>query len=146
MVKSALTLLSPVARRLPSYSRLAWALVRDGRLPLRHRALVLGGVAYLLSPIDLIPGIIPLLGQMDDLAVTLLSLRAVLRRIPPDIAAGHLDATGLSREVIDEDLRTLNTTGRLLGKTALRYGWRAAGATARGVAKLGRVILQRRTG
>lgn len=146
MVKSALTLLSPVARRLPSYSRLAWALVRDGRLPLRHRALVLGGVAYLLSPIDLIPGIIPLLGQMDDLAVTLLSLRAVLRRIPPDIAAGHLNATGLSREVIDEDLRTLNTTGRLLGKTALRYGWRAAGVTARGVAKLGRLILQRRTG
>ena len=146
MVKSALTLLSPVARRLPSYSRLAWALVRDGRLPLRHRALVLGGVAYLLSPIDLIPGIIPLLGQMDDLAVTLLSLRAVLRRIPPDIAAGHLAATGLAREVIDEDLRTLNTTGRLLSRTALRFAWGAAGATARGVAKLGRVLLQRRTG
>lgn len=145
-MKSALTLLSPVARRIPAYSRLAWAIMRDRRLPLRHRALVVGGVAYLVSPVDLIPGIIPVLGQMDDLAVTLLSLRAVLRRIAPEIAAEHLAAAGLTAGVIEQDLGILNTTGRLLSRTALRFGWRAAGATARGVIRLGRLVLQRRTG
>lgn len=145
-MKSALTLLSPVARRIPAYSRLAWVLVRDRRIPLKHRALVVGGVAYLVSPIDLIPGIIPLLGQMDDLAVALLSLRAVLRRVPPEIAAEHLAATALTAEQIEADLGTLNTTGRLLSRTALRFGWRAAGATARGVVMLGRLVLQRRAG
>ncbi|HXF82163.1 MAG TPA: YkvA family protein [bacterium] len=144
MATSALTLLTPVARRLPSYSRLAWALMRDRRLPLRHRALVVGGVVYLLSPIDLIPGIIPLLGQMDDLAVTLLSLRAVLRRIPPEIAAEHLASAGLTSQVIEDDLRTLNATGRLLSRTALRFGWRVAGRAVRGAAHLGRAVLQRR--
>ena len=63
VAKSAVTLLNPVVRRLPAYSRLTWALLRDRRLRRRHRLLVLGGVAYLLSPIDLIPGIIPVLGQ-----------------------------------------------------------------------------------
>jgi len=144
--RGVLTLLNPVVRRLPAYSRLTWALVRDRRLRRRHRALVLGGVAYLLSPIDLIPGIVPVLGQLDDLAVALLSLRAVLRRIPAPVAAEHLAAAGVSWEMLDEDLRALNSTGRLLGRTALRFGWRAAGATARGVVRLGQRLLRRPAG
>ncbi|HEU5298720.1 MAG TPA: hypothetical protein VFW08_04415, partial [bacterium] len=76
----------------------------------------------------------------------LLSLRAVLRRVPPEIAAEHLAATALTAEQIEADLGTLNTTGRLLSRTALRFGWRAAGATARGVVMLGRLVLQRRAG
>src|SRR3990172_5915565 len=56
--------LMPVLRRLPAYSRLAWALVRDRRIKRRHRILLLGGIGYLLSPIDLIPGFIPLLGRL----------------------------------------------------------------------------------
>jgi len=146
MATSAMILLHPVVRRLPAYSRLAWALLRDRRLRRRHRALLLAGVAYLLAPVDLIPGVIPVLGQLDDLAVALFSLRAVLRRIPAPIAAEHLAAVGLTWEVIDQDLRALNAAGRLLGRAALRLGWRAAGATARGVVRLGRQILRGRAG
>lgn len=142
MLKNALILLSPVARRLPAYTKLAWALVRDRRLGHAHRALVLGGVAYLLSPIDLIPGIIPVLGQIDDLAVTLLSLRTVLRRLPSHLADEHLTSVGLTLQVIDDDLRTLTKSGTLITRSVLRYGWSVAGGAARVLSR----FLQRKAG
>lgn len=146
MLRNALIVLSPVARRLPAYTRLAWALLRDRRLRPAHRALVLGGIAYLLSPIDLIPGLIPVLGQIDDLAITLLSLRTVLRRLPQPLADEHLHAAGLSFHIIDEDLRTLTRSGVLITRSVLRYGWNAAGGAVRLASRLGRLLLQRRSG
>lgn len=131
-------LLSPVIRRLPTYSKLAWRLVRDRRLPRAQRALVLGGVAYLLSPIDLIPGFIPLLGQMDDLGVALWALRGVIRRLPPDLAAEHLGAAGLTVEQLDDDLSRLGRSGRLIAASGARIGWRGIVGAGRMVARLGR--------
>ena len=75
-----------------------WLLVRsDARrlwFALRHPdspAWLKAGTAllllYLLSPIDLVPGIIPLLGQLDDLFVMLGALRFTLNHIDPAIAA-----------------------------------------------------------
>src|SRR3989337_1334866 len=93
--------LMPVLRRLPAYSRLAWALVRDRRIKRRHRILLLGGIGYLLSPIDLIPGFIPVLGQLDDLGVALWTLRRTLQAAPAHVAERHLVASGLSHELLD---------------------------------------------
>src|SRR3990172_235177 len=130
--------LSCVARRLPAYSKLAWRLVRDRRLSRGQRALVLGGVAYLISPIDLIPGFIPLIGQMDDIAVTLWALRAALRRLPPEIATEHLTGTGLTEAQLDEDLRRLGRSGRLIAPSGARLGWRGIIGAGRIAARLGR--------
>ncbi len=71
----------PVLRRLPAYSNLAWMLIKEPRLRRRYKLLVLGGIGYLLSPVDLIPGFIPVLGQLDDLSVALWSLRTALRAV-----------------------------------------------------------------
>lgn len=131
-------LLSPIVRRLPAYSKLAWRLVRDRRLSRGQRALVLGGVAYLMSPIDLIPGFIPLIGQMDDIAVTLWALRAALRRLPSDIASEHLAATGLTAAQLDEDLGRLGRSGRILAASGARLGGRGVVGAGRMVAQLGR--------
>ena len=131
-------LLSPVVRRLPAYSKLAWRLVRDRRLSRGQRALVLGGVAYLMSPIDLIPGFIPLIGQMDDIAVTLWALRAALRRLPAEIAAEHLTGAGLTEAQLDEDLRRLGRSGRLIAASGARLGWRGVVGAGRIVTQLGR--------
>ncbi len=131
-------LLSPIIKRLPAYSRLAWRLVRDRRLRRGQRVLVLGGVAYLMSPIDLIPGFIPLIGQMDDIAVTLWTLRTVLRRLPPEVAAEHLAATGLRQDDLDADLARLSRSGRLLAAGGARLGWRGLVGAGRMVAQVGR--------
>lgn len=44
-------------------------------------------VLYVLSPIDLIPDVVPFLGAMDDLVLVPLAIRWLLKRLPPDIAA-----------------------------------------------------------
>ncbi|HEX2142061.1 MAG TPA: YkvA family protein, partial [Candidatus Limnocylindria bacterium] len=72
------TQLGALVRRLPAYARLAWGLSRDQRLSGGRRAAVLGAAAYLASPIDLVPGLIPVAGQLDDAAVALLMVGAML--------------------------------------------------------------------
>lgn len=76
---------------------LLWTLLRgDARqlwFALRHPAapgwLKLGTALiaiYLLSPIDLIPDALPLIGVVDDLVLVPLAIRFLLKRLPPDIA------------------------------------------------------------
>jgi uncharacterized membrane protein YkvA (DUF1232 family) len=135
-----------LVRRLPRYARLAWRLGRDRRLGGVRRAAVLGAAAYLVSPIDLVPGIIPLAGQLDDAAVALLGLRFALRGLPRVEQEAHLSAVGLAAADLDEDLGTVRIGAGWLarrgGRLALRGGralgrgaWRAARGTARGVAR-----------
>lgn len=135
-----------LVRRLPSYARLAWRLSRDPRLSGGRRAAVLAAGAYLASPIDLVPGIIPFAGQLDDAAVTLLGLRFALRGLPEAARQEHLAAAGLVATDLDDDLATVwsgaawlgRRGGRLAargGRAAGRAAWRAARGTARGIAR-----------
>jgi uncharacterized membrane protein YkvA (DUF1232 family) len=63
--------------------------VRDPRVPWYAKAVGFGVVAYAMSPIDLIPDFIPVLGQIDDLVLVPLGLLLVVRLIPADILAEH---------------------------------------------------------
>ena len=80
-------------KRLP----LLWAVLRGDALKLwfalRHPAapgwLKLGTALialYVLSPIDLIPDVLPFIGVVDDLLLVPLAIRWLLKRLPPDIA------------------------------------------------------------
>ncbi|HEY8566514.1 MAG TPA: DUF1232 domain-containing protein [Beijerinckiaceae bacterium] len=62
---------------------------RDPRTPLPARLVALAVVAYALSPIDLIPDVIPVLGLLDDLVIVPLGLLLALRLIPAPILAEH---------------------------------------------------------
>jgi len=57
------------------------------RLPLRCKLLAGFPVAYALSPIDLIPDFIPVLGQLDDLIILPIGIWLLYRLIPADIMA-----------------------------------------------------------
>ena len=70
-----------VARVIPDVLRLLRALVTDGAVPLDVRIVLVGLVAWILSPIDLIPEFIPVLGPLDDIVVAIVALRYVRRRI-----------------------------------------------------------------
>jgi uncharacterized membrane protein YkvA (DUF1232 family) len=59
----------------------------DPRTPWYARALLLIVISYALSPIDLIPDFIPVLGQLDDLLLLPLGIALVIRLIPPDVLA-----------------------------------------------------------
>lgn len=60
---------------------------RDPETPLVVRALALVVAAYALSPIDLIPDFIPVLGYLDDLLIVPLGLVVVIRLLPPHVLA-----------------------------------------------------------
>ena len=63
--------------------------VRDPRTPLAARVVAALVVAYALSPIDLIPDFVPVLGYLDDLIIVPLGLALVLRLIPPALMAEY---------------------------------------------------------
>jgi uncharacterized membrane protein YkvA (DUF1232 family) len=99
-------------RRLPTYIRLVWALLRDGRVPAPQKLILVGIGAYLFFPIDLIPDFVPVLGQLDDLAVVLLGLDLFIRSAPVAIVEEHLAKISQDNDQLGRDIATAE---RLLG-------------------------------
>src|SRR4030095_5659177 len=62
---------------------------RDPRVPWYAKALALCVAGYALSPIDLIPDFVPVLGYLDDVIIVPLGILLVVRLIPPEIMAEH---------------------------------------------------------
>lgn len=74
---------------------------RHPRVPWYAKALAIAVVGYALSPVDLIPDFIPLLGYLDDLVLIPLGVWLVVRLIPPEVLAQcRRDAESLAGRVI----------------------------------------------
>jgi len=127
-----------LVRRLPAYGRLAWALARDPRLSKVRRAAVLAAAAYVVSPIDAIPGIIPVVGQLDDLAIALAAIRLALDGLRPDVRAERLAAAGLSQADLSADARTLGAISGWMVRSGLRVGRQVAGGALEAGTSVGR--------
>jgi uncharacterized membrane protein YkvA (DUF1232 family) len=125
-------------RRMPAYLRLSWRLAKDPLLSKARRAAVVGAAGYLASPIDLVPGVIPVLGQLDDLAVALAAIRIALAGLSPERRAIHLEAVGLGDQDLAADLRTVGATTAWIGRASFRTTKRAAGASTRVAASAAR--------
>jgi uncharacterized membrane protein YkvA (DUF1232 family) len=128
---------------LPRYARLAWALGRDERLSRTRRAALIAGAAYLASPIDLVPGIIPVAGQLDDAAAVLTALRIALNGLPPADRERALVDAGLEPGVLERDLGTVGATYAWLGRQGARLAWRGTKAVARASARIGSRVAER---
>jgi len=76
--------LADLIRIVPDVLRLARSLIGDRSVPLGVRAALVGMVAWVVNPIDLIPEFIPILGPLDDVVVAVLVLRYVRRRLGDD--------------------------------------------------------------
>jgi uncharacterized membrane protein YkvA (DUF1232 family) len=62
---------------------------RDPRVPWYAKVLAYGVAGYALSPIDLIPDFVPVLGYLDDVIIVPLGVLAVVKLIPPGVMAEH---------------------------------------------------------
>jgi uncharacterized membrane protein YkvA (DUF1232 family) len=77
-------------RRARKLKRQLWALFlawKDPATPFLARAVIALTIAYAVSPIDLIPDCIPILGQLDDLVLLPLLVMLAIKLIPRDVAA-----------------------------------------------------------
>lgn len=70
---------------IPDIVVLFWKLFRDKRVSAKIKILIVNAMIYIISPIDLIPGFIPVLGQMDDAAVAFIALNMVIDKIPEEV-------------------------------------------------------------
>jgi uncharacterized membrane protein YkvA (DUF1232 family) len=78
-----------LASFLPNLLLLFKGLVRDPRVPRRSKFWVLFAIAWIASPIDLIPEFIPVAGPLDDAIVAALVLRHLLRKGSPEVVREH---------------------------------------------------------
>jgi uncharacterized membrane protein YkvA (DUF1232 family) len=135
--------LTRLLERLPSYLRLAWNLVRDPALSHRQKIGVYAGGLYNLSPIDAVPGIIPILGQLDDYAALLLGVRKTLRACEPETRRRHLDACRLTEETLDGDIAAIrHVAGLITGKVA-RAAWAPIRDSGRAWYQMSRSLFQK---
>jgi len=78
-----------VARFIPDCIVLVTGLLRDPRVPRRHKRLLGVLIGYLALPFDLVPDFIPVAGHVDDALVVVLALRVVLRGTGSELVRQH---------------------------------------------------------
>jgi uncharacterized membrane protein YkvA (DUF1232 family) len=82
-----------LARFIPDCIVLVTRLLRDPRVPRRHKLLLGALVGYLAMPFDIVPDFIPVAGYLDDVVVVVLTLRAVLKGTNGDLLREHWPGT-----------------------------------------------------
>ena len=84
-------------RTLLSQARLAFRLLREPRVPLLIKGVPLLAALYVISPLDFIPDIFPVIGQLDDLGIAVAALEIFLRLCPAGAKAFHQEAIAQRR-------------------------------------------------
>ena len=87
---------------LPDLTVLLLRLLRDERVPLARKAVALAGVAYVISPLDLMPSL-PLgpVGLVDDLMIVAACLSGIVNRVHPDVVRSHWSGQGDALQAIE---------------------------------------------
>jgi uncharacterized membrane protein YkvA (DUF1232 family) len=123
----ALTALRGWARTLKQQALVVWFAARDPRTPWPVRLLALAVAAYALSPIDLIPDFIPVLGLLDDLVLVPLGVWLVLRAMPgPVVRDAREQARVTAERPVSRGMAVVIVAVWLLGAALVgAWAWRA---------------------
>jgi uncharacterized membrane protein YkvA (DUF1232 family) len=81
-VLKRLSLLKRLVRDLPRQAKLAYCLLHDRRVPVASKAAVLGALALIVTPFVNLPEWVPVLGEMDVLALSLVALKLFISSAP----------------------------------------------------------------
>jgi uncharacterized membrane protein YkvA (DUF1232 family) len=78
-------LMKDLAGILPACATTMWRLRRDQHVPRGAKAALLFAGLWVISPIDLIPEFLPVIGPLDDIVVVAIALRYAARRVPREV-------------------------------------------------------------
>lgn len=118
--------LLPWVMAVPDFFVLMVRLARDERVPAAAKVLTGVVIAYFIMPIDLIPDPIPLVGEVDDVAVAIFALEQITKRVPPAVVqelwpgeGQVLDLVRAGKELFSQALptRMLDAIRKVLSRT-----------------------------
>lgn len=135
--------ITEIIKRLPAYTRLMYQLFRDPSIRKRHKALLMIAIGYAISPIDIIPGFIPVIGQIDDIIVMLSVIKKVLNRVGARKAEELLAKNNLTYEMLNQDLAAANRAASILAFKAGKATFRGARFLANSSWKVARRLWKR---
>jgi len=109
---------------VPRHGKLAYCLLRDPRVSTAPKAAVLGALALIVSPIDF-PAWVPVLGELDMLALGVLAVKTFIEACPEEVRHEHERALEAGESVFDRDLQDTvaaarEGTGRLANRIRAR--------------------------
>ena len=110
---------------VPRRGKLAYCLLRDERVPAAPKAVLLGALGLIVSPIDL-PAWIPVVGELDMVALGVLAVETFIQACPDDIRREHEEALKAKQSVWDRDVRDTvaaarDGSGRLFNRVRSRF-------------------------
>jgi uncharacterized membrane protein YkvA (DUF1232 family) len=76
---------------IPNFVKMLYRLMEDNLVPAKEKALLLGTVAYVVSPLDFLPDMVPFLGQVDDLLLVALILKRFINSVDKSVLLEHWD-------------------------------------------------------
>ncbi|HET7583639.1 MAG TPA: YkvA family protein [Gemmatimonadaceae bacterium] len=90
--RSARSAVLHTIRLLPTYLRMLGGLLRDRRVSALDKLLLAAAIAYVLSPLDFIPDVIPFLGQVDDIYLVVLAVQRLITNAGRGVVLDHWHA------------------------------------------------------
>jgi len=116
-----------LVRDLPQQLRLAYCLVRDPRVPIGAKAGVVAVLGLVVTPVIDLPEEIPLVGELDVLALTLLTLRVFIALCPAELVAEQERLIAERQSRLDDDVRAGERLALMIWRR-LRQESRAGGS------------------
>jgi uncharacterized membrane protein YkvA (DUF1232 family) len=114
-------------RQLPQYVRLLGGLLGDKRVSIVDKMLVMGAIAYIVMPIDIIPDFIPFFGEIDDLYLLVMALQRLIANAGRPALLAHW--TGNPSDLADLNLRGALTAAAFFLPKRIRRRLRVIGKT-----------------
>ena len=100
--------------RLISSIRLIWKLLTDSRVPFWIRIALPLALIYVISPIDILPDFIPIMGRVDDIIAIVAGIMILLKLVPKKVVNQHKkdNQTIIDGEYREEDQADQNKNGK----------------------------------
>lgn len=115
------------AMLIPDIAALLWRLFRDKRVNTKTKMLVGGLLAYIVSPIDIIPDFIPLIGKVDDVAIVLFAMNKIINEVPEEVILSNWTGKDNVIKIVSEGVTFISkmvgsqNVGKLLGTVKKLY-------------------------